>query len=774
MHTSFHNKPLSHLSRLAALFCLFCIPMTGLADYATWIATSTPSIPELQQGESDDPDLDGVPSGIEYLVEGMNPGVSDAHLMPAASVSGDTLTYAVNKRSGIEGITTKMEIYDIGGNQWVASPNVTEDAESIVLTETVGSSAVLARINVMVSGAVSRNPIEAAYPDDFATYFQWTTEQFAWDQEFDVTAYGAVADGDYANSLGTDNWGAFNDAMAAASAWALANGKAAIVRVPAGTYFIGEDLLIPPGVVLRGADPATGEDKAIDSTNPDGSRANINFNPPSKLVFPKYLPIMTGSGTPVSGGAGVGFKRIYSDALAQWDASDTDPLDFPGHGRIGLVNLDINRAAIILDTPDNNPIKDGGSYSGKGDSTILTPFTTGGSGVGRYFIVYGIRSNNAGIAQGAHGVPSGVPSLPNQEAWQRNPYVFNASIRVLSGGYAVLANNQVSPMSFQNTWAWGRTGDLSPFFFDDSFEQEGYKVRDDSNVWRTLSGAGKATFRHTNQYGISLNGLFFFAKAGKGGAPADPYGNENGWYGSPTSAPWLFRPGHHILDNWIYTTLGGKIEASGDGLRIIGNVLQDSSSKATFYGADGTKKPSNGSAFLSRGALMGGADVVSSLNYIITTKHNIGDPATGLVTSFFSNDGEGLMIDNTTTNVYGWTASNNLINANIFAFTTKGVDRLVFTNNSWILPAPVISSNGIPIWIDANPTGVTSYAMTNSIINGNTNMPSGSVIFKGGTGSSGNVFTNNETVGSQTANLSQASHFDDTSGNIGFTINFAP
>lgn len=750
---------------LAVLVLSSLVSFQARADYLTWIEANDPAIPAELQEKAADADGDGIPNVMEYLIEGLNPGEKDAGKLPQPTISGNTFTYTVPKRADAEDVTATVLIFDASGNQWVAASGVSEDDASITVTGTVGPDALLARISVQ-TGPASLNPVEAAYPDLFAAQFQWTSDEFAWEQEFDVTAFGAVADGDYEASTGTDNWEAFTDAMEMAAEWAAANGQGAVVRIPAGVYYIGESLMIPPGVVLRGDDPAPGKAWAVDLDNPDESGANDAFDPPSKLVFPKYEPEFSGEGAPVAGDNGVGFKRIYSDALAQWDSSDADPVDFAAHGRIGLVNLDINRAGIILDTPERNPVKDGGNWSGKADSLLLPPFLNE-DGIGKFFIVFGIKSNNTAVADGADGVNSGVPNS-DQNGWQRNPWRFNASIRLVSGGYALVANNQCNHMSFRNTDSWGRTSDPDPVYVDDSFDQEGYLARADNNQYYALNGAGKAVFRHSNQYGISVNGLYFFSKAAKQGAPADAWGNGNGWYGSPTSAPWLFREGHAILDNWIYTTIGGKIEASGMGLEVSGNVLRDARGKTAFTQAAGVKKPSNGSAFLSRGMLLGGSEIVTNNNDVISTKHNIGNPATGSVTTFVSNDGEGIMIDNTTTPVNGWTADGNRLNSNIFAYKCKGIDRLVITNNTWIVPAPSISSTGNPIWADADPNDTAQYPLSNSVVDGNQHIP-GTVIFKG-TGGSDNVFTNNMANGGQNARLSETSTYTDTSGNEGFTI----
>jgi len=58
---------------------------------------------------------------------------------------------------------------------------------------------------------------------------------------------------------------------------------------------------------------------------------NSSYNPPSKLVFPKYEPRLSGEGTPNE----TAFKKILTTS------PDTD-------SNIGIVNLDINRAGINL------------------------------------------------------------------------------------------------------------------------------------------------------------------------------------------------------------------------------------------------------------------------------------------------------------------------------------------------------------------------------------------------------------------------------------------
>ncbi|WP_235440925.1 glycoside hydrolase family 55 protein, partial [Limnoraphis robusta] len=100
---------------------------------------------------------------------------------------------------------------------------------------------------------------------------------------------------------------------------AAADNGGGVVYFPAGTYSFTDNIELKDGVILRGETPSVKDAKSA------------NYSPPSKLVFPKYEPKLSGNGTPNE----TAFKKI----------STNNPLQ---DSNIGLVNLDINRAAISI------------------------------------------------------------------------------------------------------------------------------------------------------------------------------------------------------------------------------------------------------------------------------------------------------------------------------------------------------------------------------------------------------------------------------------------
>lgn len=164
---------------------------------------------------------------------------------------------------------------------------------------------------------------------------------------------------------------------------AAANGGG-VIYFPAGTYSFPDSIYLKSGVVIRGETPAITDAK------------QSLYNPPTKLVFPKYEPQLSGSGTPNS----TAFKRIFTE----------DPNN---DSNIGVVNLNINRSPIYfmsnLDYSQN-----------------------------RNIVVYGLRSNNV-----AEPSPL-VPNLNFQSGWQRysNPYAANIKINALAN--VLIANNRLN------------------------------------------------------------------------------------------------------------------------------------------------------------------------------------------------------------------------------------------------------------------------------------------------------------------------------------------
>lgn len=223
-----------------------------------------------------------------------------------------------------------------------------------------------------------------------------------------------------------------------------------VVYFPAGEYQFSDNVSLPTNIILKGDAPA----------NTD-ARVN-NFAPPSRLVFPKYIPVFEGNGTPNS----TAFKSI------------TTPVTVTN---CGLVNLDINRGRISL-----------------------------GNNTSERILVFGVRQNN--IAQ----PDPGVPDMSFMNGWQRFSYrhTRNISVNVKYAGAIIncrvndLTNNTIHPIE------------------DDSYDQPGYiingsfvakKNADPSTAEDdpgSISSSGRTTmkygerikFNYLDHYGVYASG----------------------------------------------------------------------------------------------------------------------------------------------------------------------------------------------------------------------------------------------------------------------------
>jgi hypothetical protein len=222
------------------------------------------------------------------------------------------------------------------------------------------------------------------------------------------------------------------------------------VFFPAGDYYFSENISLPSGVILRGENPLN-----------DDARLN-NFAPPSRFIFPKYIPLLEGSGTPNS----TAFKAIYTPSTSK---------------NCALVFLDINRGRITL----------GNSYSER-------------------MLVFGVRQNN--IAQ----PDASIPDLSFMNAWQRFSYRHTRNISVYAKRAAAIVNCRVNDLQ-NNT--------LHPIE-DDSYDQPGYiingsfvakKGADPSTAEDnpgSISSTGQTTMKYGNRikfnyldhYGIAISG----------------------------------------------------------------------------------------------------------------------------------------------------------------------------------------------------------------------------------------------------------------------------
>jgi len=350
---------------------------------------------------------------------------------------------------------------------------------------------------------------KAAYP--------WTN-QISWNCVYNIN--------DFKGSTVTEQ---FNQARDAASQ----NGGG-VVYFPPGTYRFNDSIQLKDGVVLRGETPKSKNAKSSD------------YSLTSKLVFPKYEPQFSGNGTPND----TAFKQI----------STTNPLQ---DSNIGLINLEINRAAISLlgdmDTHQNQNI-----------------------------VIFGIRSNNVAKAD-----PQ-VPDLSFQNPWQRHSDRFASNIEIAAFQNVLVANNRINDE------------------VTDNFEQPGYRLKtSDQKSVITYQAGKKAIFNYTNHYGIVVN----------------RFGKENGFKlaATPQTEPGLFRKGIVIRDNWIYHTMRVGIHASGEGLMIKDNQVRDQANKQWWMNPTGLKEATGAVTLENRGIDWSGYNVLIEGNDYQVYRHKIAE-----------------------------------------------------------------------------------------------------------------------------------------------------
>lgn len=213
------------------------------------------------------------------------------------------------------------------------------------------------------SGGPTNNPIAQHYG---TSAYPWT-DSIRWACVYNIN--------DFSGSNMVAQFHAARDAAAAAGG--------GVVYFPSGTYTFTDDIYLTNGVVIRGDPPAVNDAKST------------SFNPPTKLVFPQYIPTLSGTGTPNS----TAFKTIRTAA------GDTD-------SNIGLVHVDVNRAGINLQGDKDN-------------------------GRNRNIVVFGVRNNN--VAAPAPDVPASF-----QPAWSRYSYRFAANIRIQAYANVLVANNRLN------------------------------------------------------------------------------------------------------------------------------------------------------------------------------------------------------------------------------------------------------------------------------------------------------------------------------------------
>lgn len=362
-------------------------------------------------------------------------------------------------------------------------------------------------------GGPTDNPIAEQYAN---SSYPWTN-QIKWNCVYNIQDFD-----------GRTMVARFNAARDAAAA----NGGG-VVYFPAGTYSFEDNISLKNGVVLRGEIPSVTDAK------------NSGFNPPSKLQFPKYEPQFSGNGTPND----TAFKTITTTE------GDTD-------SNIGLVHLDINRAAISL----------------RGDLD---------NGNNQNLVIFGIRSNNV-----AEPDPR-VPNTSFQSPWFRYSYRFAANIKVNAKANILIANNRINDN------------------ITDNYDQPGYQVKPiKGEQIITYQEGNKVPFHYGNHYGIVVN------RSKSEGFQK----NAN-----PSTEPGLFRPGIAVRDNWVYHTMRVAISASGDGLVIQDNQVRDERGKQWWTDPTGLKEPKGAVTLENRAIDWSGSNVLVEGNQYEVYRHRIRD-----------------------------------------------------------------------------------------------------------------------------------------------------
>ncbi|MCS7004065.1 MAG: chitobiase/beta-hexosaminidase C-terminal domain-containing protein [Cytophagales bacterium] len=412
---------------------------------------------------------------------------------------------------------------------------------------------------------------------------QHWTDNLPWDKVYDVTqdltkppfnmSQNAIrVPAGTTPSAANDNIPIINEAITRLSA---AGGG--VLYFPAGTYCFGREstdpnnfydnrgsngeryLQLKQGVILRGETP-TQDVAKLENSSQNATYTNIyntsqvftlpfkkgTFSPPTKFVFPKYHPILSGSGMPNRSA----FMKITSPNFDD---------------NLGLCYIEINRAGIYL-----SPYLSGTNES-KNNHRALVNFPDKKENI----IVFGIRLNNHADPQDEDHLwgpfldnPAGqvVPrSSIGQLGWQRWPFRLAAHIDIEATGNVIIANNRIGDIG-------GMNENEVP---DDSYPQPGFTMNFNAVPRQVPMQVNSTTFSGTlptfpNNF--TNNGFEYSAQIGirlnrKKAVNADQ--------SSPSQEPYWYYEGNEVLDNWTYTTSLPGIMASGTGLNVSGNIKRD-------------------------------------------------------------------------------------------------------------------------------------------------------------------------------------------------------
>lgn len=390
-------------------------------------------------------------------------------------------------------------------------------------------------LTVLLSTLGFAQPTDNPYKTKYGTAPIWTNE-IRWEKTINILDFALP------------NQTSWDEALILAKS-SITQSGGGVIYFPAGTYIFANSVSLVSGVVLRGDLPENNNAK-VDS-----------FAPPTRFVFPKYEPILSGNGTPNS----TAFKVISGSGIIN----------------SGLVHLDINRGRVSIGSS-------GAVYS-------------------RNIIVFGIRLNNVAEPQG--DIPS---SFSYMERWQRFSYAMTRTISVnvsenasiINSRFHDLLNNRYNPI------------------FDDSYDQPGYVAKKRFKGPRDRP-TGVATSETINDIVVDTthiqNGEWakfdYLAHyvIGISGKLVDP--------STLTERP---NQHIEVIDNWMYHTMRVGIFAKGIGVVIRGNIKRDSPTKRVFIHNIGSILQSNNAAtYENRGINFAGENIVIENNDMRIYHHAI-------------------------------------------------------------------------------------------------------------------------------------------------------
>jgi Pectate lyase superfamily protein len=307
-------------------------------------------------------------------------------------------------------------------------------------------------------------------------------------------------------------------------------------------------------------------------------------------------------------------------------------------------------------------------------------------------IVFGVRNNN--VAQPEEK----VPDLEFQAPWMRYSSRFAANLKVNAIENILVANNRINDA------------------ITDNYAQPGYQVKsvDGKSVITYVEG-DRVPFSYTNHYGIVVN------RAGKFNQAA-----------TPETEPGLFRSGVTIRDNWVYHTMRVAISASGEGLVIRDNQIQDEPDKQWWTNPNGTREAKPSVTLENRAIDWSGWNVTIEENQYEVYRHQIRD------TKYLSVDGEGILIQECCggTTVNGAKISKNTGNSYIALYKVQNIQNVEISENT--VSENISNEAAILVIADTNQQ---PYSMENVSIEGN--FLDGGIVAIARAGGNGNTIENN-------------------------------